>query len=48
MTEYQEELRHCARCYSERTCRLYKDDIWLCTTGPDKCWRKRKVFAVKQ
>ena len=37
-----EEFHKCAFCYTERTCRYYANrDMWLCTTGPSGCWRRR-------
>ena len=37
-----DEFRKCAFCYTERTCRFYPPrNLWLCTTGPSGCWRRR-------
>jgi ribosomal protein L37AE/L43A len=47
MTEQEDELHRCDGCHSDRRCRLYRG-LWLCLTGPQKCYRHRKnVHALK-
>jgi len=43
-----DQLQRCATCRMERACRYYgRDNVWLCLTGADKCWRRRKARSNK-
>jgi hypothetical protein len=44
MTEQEEELRRCDGCRTTRLCRQYRG-LWLCVSGPQKCWRHRRVIG---
>lgn len=46
-TEEGGEFRKCAGCHAERVCRWYGErEVWLCTSGPVKCWRHRKTVKL--
>ena len=37
----------CDHCHSERLTYPYKG-LWLCKTGPNRCWRRRRdIHAIR-
>jgi hypothetical protein len=44
MRTEQDELRRCDGCRTTRLCRLYRE-LWLCISGPQKCWKRRHVIG---
>ena len=42
----EEEIRTCNGCGASRLCRPY-NGLWLCVTGPSRCFKRRKKQEVK-
>jgi len=43
--EGRESLTKCYGCGVYRLCREY-EDMWLCVSGPAKCWRQRQSLVL--